>query len=259
MPPYIEIVAKNVSENYNPTPHQKSIYRHHDANHSDLADDIYSMTWYLRTRAFLDQFAEQYSDPTILDSWEMVERLNFGAFFLAHPIAGYAFWSMLKANFELDTTVCGTLSEEEIQLENMNFQPFMYLRATDIHKKWAKSLKALRDEIQSGALSGGAMVRRVYDIITKVETVQQSLKALETSFIENLQGMEFVEKMLEQAQTAVNKRLQMIETYMNFDNRKRSQDFDLSDSENRRKYLYIESDLSLINLGIPSRQKRTKI
>ena len=247
MPSYIKIVAENVAEDWNPTPQQKSIYRHHDANHSDQADDIYSGAWYNRTRAFLNQFAGQYADPTFLDSWEMVEKLNFGAFFLAHPIAGYAFWSMLKASFELDTIVCGTLPDDEFQLENIGFQPFVYLQAEKIRSKWEISLKSLRKEIDSGSLEGDAMIRKIYDIIGGVENLQQSLKALKESFEENLPGMEFVGKMLEQARSAVDGRLQMIERYLNFDNRKRSRSLQCSDPKTTRKYFRCSLNMSLID------------
>lgn len=237
MPSYIKIVAEQVKDNCNPTPQQRSIYRYHDAQDSDQADDIYSRAWYKRTRAFLDQFADQYSDPTILKSWEMIEELNFGAFFLAHPIAAYAFWSMLKASFELDTTVCGTLPDDESPLDNINFRPFVYLRSEEIRSKWETSLKSLRSEISSGSLTGDAMVRKIYDILAGVEDLQQSLAVLEDSFAENLTDMEFVDKMLEEAESAAEERFQMIERYLNFDNRKRTRNSQSSDPEVPRKCL----------------------
>jgi hypothetical protein len=90
MASYIQLPTRIDSQDCNPTPQQRAVYSYHEALDSDAADDIYSFEWFQRTKSFCTQFAKQdATHVTTLTTWELVEDLDFGAFFLAHPVAAY--------------------------------------------------------------------------------------------------------------------------------------------------------------------------
>ena len=114
---YIQLPTAIDGQDCDPTPQQRAVYNYHEALHSDAADDIYSFEWFQRTKSFFKQFARSNAQATTLTTWEMVEDLDFGAFFLAHPVAAYSLWHLLQSCYELDRVVCGT-SRRSSELSN---------------------------------------------------------------------------------------------------------------------------------------------
>jgi hypothetical protein len=214
MESYIQIETRPVPEDYNPTPQQRAVYRFHDQRQTDEAGDIYSSEWFDRTRSFLEQYASHYELPTTLNSWEMVQTLDFGAFFLAHPVAGYSLWIFVRACADLDWVVCRTPAAE---FDKISVRPFVYLQSKKVHAKWEKSLRILKSEILKGVLDGDELIQRVYDIMRGVERLKHSCSMLGETFGENLKGMRFADKMVDEAVNAVNDRCQMIESLLRVD------------------------------------------
>lgn len=215
MASYIQLPTTVDGRDCNPTPQQRAVYSYHEALDSDAADDIYSFEWFQRTKSFFEQYAKQDAHVTTLTTWEMVEDLDFGAFFLAHPVEAYSLWHLLQACYELDRVVCGS-SQEELRLVASweSLKPFVYMRSKKVRTKWNKSLRLLKKEIECGALEGDTLVRRLYDILCGVERLQNSAAALTDNFSANLKGMKFVDKMLDKVDDVVESRCSMITTLL---------------------------------------------
>lgn len=212
MASYIQLPTTIDGQDCNPTPQQRAVYSYHEALDSDAADDIYSIEWFQRTKSFFKQFAKQdAAHITTLTTWEMVEDLDFGAFFLAHPVAAYSLWHLLQACYDLDRAVCGSSQEELHMVEKWeSLKPFVYMRSKKVQTKWSKSLKHLKKEIECGALQGDLLVRRLYNILCGVERLQHSSAALADIFSINLKDMKFVDKMLDKVADVVDSRCSMI-------------------------------------------------
>jgi hypothetical protein len=189
--------------------------RFYESRNSDEADDIYSSEWYQRTVSFFEKFATENNVPEVLDSWEMVENLEFGPFFLSHPIAAYALWHMLQAFYELDhAVVCGTSNEGVKIVEGWKeLPPFAYLNAKNSKKirvKWSKSLERMKREIKCGALEGEALISRLANIFVLFQKLESACTAFEKNFSENLKGMMFVDEMIQNIGKVVQQRRQII-------------------------------------------------
>jgi hypothetical protein len=211
MASYIQLQAPMDGQDCNPTPQQRAVYSYYEEIHSDAADDIYSFEWFQRTKSFFQQLARQDKPVTALTTWEMVEDLDFGAFFLAHPVAAYSLWHLLQACYELDRVVCGTSPEEIRKLESWQLlKPFVYLKSRKIRSNWTRSLKLLKKEIECGDLEGDRLVRTLYDILRGVERLVTSSTALKDNFSVNLRDMKFVDEMLEKVARVVDNRCSMI-------------------------------------------------
>jgi hypothetical protein len=211
MSSYIELATAVDGQDCNPTPQQRAVYSYHEEIHSDAADDIYSSEWFQRTKSFFKQFARQDSHATTLTTWEMVEDLDFGAFFLAHPVAAYSLWHLLQACYDLDRIVCGSSQEELRIVESwQSLKPFVYLKSKKIRAKWIKSLKLLKKEIECGDLEGDSLVRTLYDLLCGVERLDNSSVELTENFSINLRNMKFVDTMLEKVAIVVEDRRCMI-------------------------------------------------
>jgi len=215
MSSYIELPTAIDGQDCDPTPQQRAVYSYHEALHSDAADDIYSFEWFQRTKSFFKQFARSDAQATMLTTWEMVEDLDFGAFFLAHPVAAYSLWHLLQSCYELDRVVCGSSREELRIVESWeSLKPFVYLKSKKIRTKWSNSLQLLKKKIECGALEGDPLVRRLYDILCGVERLENSLADLKENFSVNLKDMKFVDKMLEKVDRVVDDRCRMIADHL---------------------------------------------
>jgi hypothetical protein len=212
MASYIHLPTMTDGQDCNPTPQQRAVYNYHEALDSDAADDIYSFEWFQRTRSFSEQFAKQdVAHITTLTTWEMVEDLDFGAFFLAYPVEAYSLWHFLQACYELDRVVCGS-SQEDLRLVEKweSLKPFVYMRSKKVQAKWSKSLKHLKKEIECGALHGDVLVQTLYSILCGVEKLQNFSAALADNFSVNLKDVKFVDKMLDKVADTVEDRSSMI-------------------------------------------------
>lgn len=208
---YIQIINSFHGQNLNPTPQQRAVFGFYDARHSEAAEDIYSSEWLRLTRSFFEAFAREDSPPITLTSWEMVEDLDFGAFFLAHPIAAYSLWHMLQSCYELDRVVCGTSAA---QLEKVatwqKLKPFIYLKSKKIRTTWKSSLKLLKKQIDCGALEGEELMSKLNAILYGVEKLENALYDMQQNFKINLKDLKYADVMLEKAVKVVEERQRMI-------------------------------------------------
>jgi len=208
---YIQIVNSIQGQNLNPTPQQRAVYGFYDARHSDAAEDIYSPEWFQLTQSFFEAFARENPNPITLKSWEMVEDLDFGAFFLAHPVAAYSLWHMLQACYELDRVICGTSVEELKTIATwQRLKPFIYLKSKKVRQKWGESLKSLKKQIECGALDGEELMSKLNEILFGVERLEHSLAEMQDNFKINLKDMKYADKMLEKVADVVEERRRMI-------------------------------------------------
>jgi hypothetical protein len=215
--PYIKLEGKIQSPDCNPTRQQRAVWRFYESRNSDEADDIYSSEWYERTVSFLKKFARKNKAPKVLKSWEMIENLEFGPFFLSHPVAAYALWQMLEAFYDLDYVVCGTSEEALATIEQWKeVPPFIYLNtkrgkeARNIRAKWADSLQQLKKEIECGDLEGEELISRLTNILVKVQKMERAFDAMKENFAESLKGMVFVPDMIEKVGNVVEERRRVI-------------------------------------------------
>ncbi|KAL5317113.1 hypothetical protein ACEPPN_014207 [Leptodophora sp. 'Broadleaf-Isolate-01'] len=224
---YIHLKPVGSTADCNPTTQQRKIYKFHEARYSDEADDIYSMEWFQRTKDYLKQYAQPDTNPRALEDWGMIENLEFGEFYLAHPIAGHGLWHFLDACHQLDRVVCGVSARDLSVVESWRaMTPFRYLKAKKIRIKWDKSLNVLKKEIQCGILEGEALVTKLYSILCGVERLENSFAALEESFAANLRGLQFMEEMVGKARKVVVERRGMIAGGLNIEDGGQSQEIE---------------------------------
>lgn len=210
-PPFIEITYSLDDQELNPTPQQRKVHGFYDAQNSTDAEDIYSPEWFKLTQKFFSTYTIDKSHPKMLKSWEMVEDLEFGQFFLAHPVAAYSLRQVLEACYRLDDVVCGT-SPEMIQkiTKWKNKKPFLYLRNKEVKNEWKKSLKSLTEQIKGGKLKGEELMNKLNDILAGVEKLEITSSSLKESFETNLNGYKFVDEMIMKVADAVEERIRMI-------------------------------------------------
>jgi hypothetical protein len=217
----------------NPTRQQRAVYSWHEARNSGAADDIFSTEWFKRTRSFLEKHSSPDSPYIKLESLEKVEDLEFGAFFIEHPIAAFALWQFLQACYGLDRVVCiNPLSYEDVRHADENrikdwetLPPFQYLNAFSsrdgkIRRKWTTSMEQLKKEINHGALEGEMLVSRLYDMYNGIDRLQSSMSGLKDVFEENLKGLKFRREMLERAENVVEERVKILSLVLKLDTNK---------------------------------------
>lgn len=91
-----------------------------------------------------------------------------------------------------------------------NLKPFVYLKAPQIHDKWATSLTLLKEEIELGQLEGEALVVRLFDLLRGVERLENAFASLYENFAETLKGLKLVDDVLSKICKAVDDRRTMI-------------------------------------------------
>jgi hypothetical protein len=218
---YIKLDGTLQSPDCNPTRQQRAVWSFYESRNSVEADDIYSPEWYQRTLSFFKKFARKSKKPKILGSWKMIENLEFGPFFLSHPIAAYALWHMLQAFYDLDHAVCGTSDDNvEIIAKWKEIPPFVYLNTRKgnagkkIRAKWNESLKQMKKDIECGALEGEALISRLASILVADKKMGEAFDAMKENFAENLNGMAFVDEMIEKVGAVVEERKQVIGDFL---------------------------------------------
>jgi hypothetical protein len=217
----------------NPTRQQRAVYSWHEARNSGAADDIFSTEWFERTRSFLEKHPNPDSPYVKLESLEKVEDLEFGTFFIEHPIAAFALWQFLQACYALDRVVCiNPLSYEDDRNADENrtkdwetLLPFQYMNACSskdgkIRQKWTTSIKQLKKEINHGALKGEMLVTRLYDMYTGIDRLKSSVSALRDSFDESLKGIKFRREMLDRAENVVKERVKILSLVLKLEQNK---------------------------------------
>jgi hypothetical protein len=219
----------------NPTRQQRAVYSWHEARNSGAADDIFSTEWFERTRYFLGKHSSLDPPDVKLESLDKVEDLEFGAFFIEHPIAAFALWQFLQACYALDRVVCiNPISYKDVRNADENrvkdwetLPPFQYMNACSskdgkIRRKWTTSMEQLRKEINHGALEGEMLVTRLYDMYTGIDRLKSSVSALRDSFDESLKGLKFKREMQDRAENVVQERIKILSLVLKLDQNKPS-------------------------------------
>jgi len=204
---------------FDPKVKQKAIYTWYDSRYSDEALDIYSTEWQERIifwhQRAIDNTASTLSDEANLD------KLDFGSFFLAHPIAAFSLWQVLQACYELDVAICGNTKAD---LDEINawqkLNPFKYLRDHDVQDKWQTSLELLKAQIKRKSenldLKEESWELRMYDILVGVERFEIAFESLQENFSANLEGERFAQWMIARIEEGVGKRFSMIDRLLEF-------------------------------------------
>ena len=221
MATYMEAIAVTDSDRdiFDPKIKQKAIYKWYDSRYSDEALDIYSEEWQERI-IFWHQRAID-NTATTLSSEENLEKLDFGSFFLAHPIAAFSLWQVLQACYELDDAVCGNSKpdlEEIGAWQKLN--PFKYLRDSTVQLKWQASLELLKAQIKRKShdpdLREESWELRMYDILLSVEKFESAFESLQENFSANLQGERFAPWMIARIEEDIGTRFSMIDKLLEF-------------------------------------------
>jgi len=211
---YLEAVtgADQDNGNFDPYVKQKQVYKYYDSKYSDEALDIYSEEWQERI-IYWHQRAINHS-ATHLSSDELLEKLDFGCFFLAHPIAAFSLWQVLQACYELDRAVCG-----DVKVVNgwEQLKPFEYLRDERIQAKWHQSLDLLKEQIKEPGLeSRESWEYSMYEILLGVERFEDAFQSLKENFSINLANMKCATWMIERIGEDIGKRFSMIDRLLEF-------------------------------------------
>ncbi|KAH9220947.1 hypothetical protein DL95DRAFT_519783 [Leptodontidium sp. 2 PMI_412] len=210
---YLEAVTRkdHDGDKFDPKTQQKAIYMWYDSRYSDEALDIYSKEWQERIRDW--HHAHQSivtSTNTTLSSDELLETLDLGNFFLAHPIAGFSLWRVLQACYELDRAVCGD-TDEVAQWQVM--PPFKYLKDEGIQSRWKAEIGLLKQQMVSLSSRFGKQPAKfkMYEILVGVERYENAFESLKENFETNGKGKGFASWMIGRVEEGVRNRLAVTE------------------------------------------------
>lgn len=228
MTTYIEAIARRDTdwEKFDPKAKQKVIYMWYDRKYSDDALDIYSKEWHERIRAWNKTWVEAHqlaidksNEALTID--ELLESLDFGIFFLAHPIAAFSLWRVLQASYELDRAVCGDTTQVTLW-EDM--PPFRYLKDQGIQQKWNSEIEQLKEQMKRPSSRFGKQSSkfRMYEILAGVERYEHAVTSMKENFAYNGEGKEFASWMTERIEEGFERRLTVIELLNFQDNELRS-------------------------------------
>jgi hypothetical protein len=212
-------VTSSDSDVFDPKVKQKAIYTWYDSRYSDEALDIYSAEWQERIM-FWHQRAIDNAAITLSEE-ENLEKLDFGSFFLAHPIAAFSLWQVLQACYELDVAVCGNSKADLDDIESWEkMNPFKYLRDSTVQDKWRASLELFKAQIKRKSEDVDAQEEswelRMYDILVGVEKFETAFESLQENFSANLAGKRFASWMIARIEEDIGKRFSMIDRLLEF-------------------------------------------
>jgi hypothetical protein len=198
------------SDNFDPKTKQKAIYTWYDLKYSDEARDIYSSEWQERIMLW-----HELATPTTPSSEENLDQLDFGSFFLAHPVPAFALWQVLQACYELDRAVCGNTEIELGEITSWErLAPFNYLGDSTSQLKWQISLKLLERQISDPNFIPSptkSWVLIMYDILLGVERFESTFESLQENFSFNLPGEKFASWMIARIEEGASRRFLMID------------------------------------------------
>ncbi|KAG4437795.1 hypothetical protein IFR05_006730 [Cadophora sp. M221] len=209
---YLEAITPENHDcsDFHPKDNQKAVYKWYDSQYSDEAWDIYSIEWEARILEWHEahQIALQETS-TSLNTDEQLERLPFGKFFLAHPIAAFSLWRVLQACYGLDRAVCGETDEVASWQQ---LAPFQYLRDSSVEKKWQAELEQFKTQVTSSRLNvkKQSWELKVFNVFRGIETFEKEFAALRENFRVNLVDKKFGLWMMDRIEEDVGKRVAMI-------------------------------------------------
>jgi len=217
----MESIAATTSDPdaFDPKVKQKAIYTWYDSRYSDEALDIYSTEWQERIM-FWHQKAIDNTAITLGEE-DNLEKLDFGSFFLAHPIAAFSLWQVLQACYELDVAVCGNSKADLDEIESWEkMNPFKYLRDSTVQYKWRASLALFKAQIKRKSedmdVQEESWELRMYDILVGVEKFETAFESLQDNFSANLAGEKFAPWMIARIEEDIGKRFSMIDRLLEF-------------------------------------------
>jgi hypothetical protein len=180
---------------------------------------------------------------------------QFCAFFLQHPFVAMSLWNVMQTFYTLDRLVCGTSKESLDRINEWeSMQPFEYLEAPRVEKRWRYSLQELLKSIDNSShqdattpqpedllsgisnigetMKGGSqdrikgnttdtLLRRIDGIYFGISKLENAKRELRRNLRENLKGVRLVDSMLEAIAVAAKRRFSMIDTYLKIDDHHR--------------------------------------
>jgi hypothetical protein len=193
---------------------QRKVHKWYDARYSDQALDIYSQEWQKRISSWENRLA---GDKTMkLNSDRQLNNLDFGQFFLRHPVAAFSLWQVLQACYELDRAVCGTTCDDLEKIESWQaLPPFRYLCSRKVKQTWEVSLKGLKERIKSQD-ADDMWELKIYDILLGVERFERAFASLHDNFAANLEGERFAGWMTKRIEDGIGDRFSMIDQLLEF-------------------------------------------
>ncbi|KAH8818237.1 hypothetical protein F5882DRAFT_388578 [Hyaloscypha sp. PMI_1271] len=206
-------VASSDPDTFDPKEKQKAIYLYYDSQYSDEAQDIYSEEWQERILYWHQKAID--SAATTLRSEENLEKLDFGGFFLAHPIPAFSLWQLLQACYELDVAICGNSKGDLDEIESwQKMNPFKYLRDHSVQDKWRASLELFKAQIKAKSedmdVQEESWELRMHEILIGVEKFETAFESLQENFKANLAGQRFADWMIARIDEDIGKRFSMI-------------------------------------------------
>jgi hypothetical protein len=212
-------VASSDAAIFDPKEKQKAIYLYYDSQYSDEALDIYSEEWQQRILYWHQKAID--SAATTLSSEKILENLDFGGFFLAHPIAAFSLWQLLQSCYELDVAVCGNSKADLNEIESwQKMNPFKYLRDRSVQDKWRASLELFKAQIKAKSedidVQEESWELRMHDILIGVEKFETAFESLQENFKANLAGKRFADWMIARIDEDIGKRFSMIHRLLEF-------------------------------------------
>jgi hypothetical protein len=214
----IAVTSSNPSI-FDPKEKQKAIYLYYDSQYSDEALDIYSEEWQERILYWHQKAIDNAA--TNLRSEQNLENLDFGSFFLAHPIAAFSLWQLLQACYELDVAVCGNSKADLDEIESwQKLNPFKYLRDHAVQDKWRVSLELFKAQIKAKSedtdVQEESWELRMHDILIGVEKFETAFESLQENFKTNLAREKSADWMIARIDEDIGKRFSMIHRLLDF-------------------------------------------
>jgi len=196
----------------NPTPEQKAVYRFYESRHSNDADNIYSTEWFSRIVKFQESSSLRKEKGDCLP-WTRVDDLEFGPFFVLHPVPAFSLWLLLDVCYDLDKKVCCDVSEQ-VRMEWRGLKPCDYLTSDVVQFQWKKSLEGLKRRMQSEELGGEILLQELYDMVSSLRRMEAALGALRDSIKTTRRDKNFLKELLDIVGLAVDNRCEIIAAEM---------------------------------------------
>jgi hypothetical protein len=189
---------------------QRTVSRWFDEHPSVNTPDIYNPEWSVRVAKW------KKGDNVRPGSEVSGNKLNFSDLFINHPVASIYLWNLLQAFHELDKAVCenhdGTKRSGELH-------PFTNSSEAGVKSIWYESLQNLKRLILNRGISNNDFMLRMYEIRCAVDKLDATLAELREVVVADVVKNILVADMLEEIESAVDWRFNMIDKELMFDNK----------------------------------------
>jgi hypothetical protein len=188
------------------TSEQRTISRWFDEHPSVNTPDIYNSEWSVRVADW------KRGDNIRPSSVVSGNKLNFSILFVNHPVASIYLWNLLQAFHELDKAVCEHPDKTKPSRE-------LYSTEAGVENAWCESLQNLKRIILTRAISNNDFMLRMYEIRCAVDKLDVTLAELREVVVADVVKNILVENMLDEIDSAVEWRFNMIDKALMFDNK----------------------------------------